>query len=284
MFPEKFIIRFDEPVNAGMDALVETYGDQFEAFSDFLIMCILQIDGVLRHSPWWGVVAGIGIIAYICSKKPALSLSLMAITTGVGILGLWDEGMQTLSLMIMSSICVTIIGIPAGIIMARYNWARKGALPILDGMQTLPTFVYLIPAIMLFGLGKVPALLATVIYAVPPLVRMTDLGIRMVDREVIEASHSFGANRKQLLWGVQIPLALPNIMAGINQSTMMALSMVVLASMIGARGLGEQVLLGIQRLNVGQGLQGGLAIVALAIVLDRLTQNMGGKVEQNIHS
>jgi glycine betaine/proline transport system permease protein len=139
----------------------------------------------------------------------------------------------------------------------------------------MPSFVYLIPVLMLFGLGKVPAIFATVIYAAPPLIRLTDLGIRQVDGEVMEAINAFGANRMQQLFGVQLPLALPSIMAGINQTTMMALSMVVIASMIGARGLGEDVLVGIQTLNVGRGLEAGLAIVILAVVIDRITQAYG---------
>ncbi|MBQ46848.1 MAG: ABC transporter permease [Zetaproteobacteria bacterium] len=283
MFPEQFVFDFAQQLNDWMDALILTYGDQFGAFSDHLTLGIVKVEALLRQSPWWLVVLVIGGISYLFSRKVMMSLSLMGVMISVGVLGLWDQGMQTLALMLMSAMCVVVLGIPVGIVMARNDWFRRIALPILDGMQTLPTFVYLIPAIMLFGLGKVPALLATVVYAVPPLIRMTDLGIRMVDREIIEASNSFGADSKQLLWGVQFPLAFPNIMAGVNQSTMMALSMVVLSSMIGARGLGEQVLLGIQRLNVGQGLQGGLAIVALAIVLDRLTQNLGRDHAKDSH-
>lgn len=283
MFPEQFVFDFAQQLNDWMDALILAYGDQFGAFSDHLTLGIVKVEALLRQSPWWLVVLVIGGISYLFSRKVMMSFSLMGVMISVGVLGLWDQGMQTLALMLMSAMCVVILGIPVGIVMARNDWFRRMALPILDGMQTLPTFVYLIPAIMLFGLGKVPALLATVVYAVPPLIRMTDLGIRMVDREIVEASNSFGADSKQLLWGVQFPLALPNIMAGVNQSTMMALSMVVLSSMIGARGLGEQVLLGIQRLNVGQGLQGGLAIVALAIVLDRLTQNLGRDHAKDSH-
>ncbi len=188
--------------------------------------------------------------------------------------------MQTLSLMIMAVVTSVIIGIPLGIIMARVNWLRSVMMPVLDVMQTMPSFVYLIPVVMLFGLGKIPAIIATVIYAVPPLIRLTDLGIRLVDQEVLEASRAFGANSRQQLFGVQLPLALPNIMAGINQTTMMALSMVVIASMIGARGLGYEVLLGINRLEVGRGLLAGLGIVVLAVLFDRITQSYGQRVRQ----
>ena len=173
-----------------------------------------------------------------------------------------------------------IIGIPVGTLLAKNKKVRNAILPVLDLMQTIPSFCYLIPGIMLFGLGAVPAIIATFIYAVPPLVRLTDLGIRLVDTEVIEAADAFGASKKQKLWGVQMPLALPNIMQGINQCTMMALAMVVIASMIGTRGLGDEVLLGLQQLNVGRAAEAGIAIVLLAIVLDRITQSYGETLQE----
>lgn len=211
-------------------------------------------------------------------SQPFLSLAMGALLCVIGVLGLWDAGMQTLALMIMAAGLSVVIGIPLGVLMARVDWLRAGMLPVLDVMQTMPSFVYLIPVVMLFGLGKIPAIIATVIYAVPPLIRLTDLGIRLVDREVLEAARAFGANPRQQLFGVQLPLALPNIMAGINQTTMMALSMVVIASMIGARGLGYEVLLGINRLEVGRGLLAGLGIVVLAVLFDRITQSYGQRV------
>jgi glycine betaine/proline transport system permease protein len=193
----------------------------------------------------------------------------------VGVLGLWDLTMQTLALMLMATIVSVVIGVPMGILVAKSRAVRNITLPVLDVMQTMPSFVYLIPALMLFGLGKVPAILATIIYAVPPLIRLTDLGIRQVDAEVVEAATAFGGSPRQILFGVELPLATPTIMAGLNQTIMMALSMVVVASMIGARGLGEQVLNGIQTLDVGKGLEAGIGIVILAIVLDRITQGFG---------
>jgi glycine betaine/proline transport system permease protein len=183
--------------------------------------------------------------------------------------------MQTLSLMLVAVSISVLLGIPIGIAMASFRGVRAVMLPILDVMQTMPSFVYLIPVVMLFNLGKLAALFATVIYAVPPVIRLTDLGIRLVDAEVLEASRAFGASRSRQLFGVQLPLALPNIMAGINQTTMMALAMVVIASMIGVRGLGYEVLQGINRLQVGRGLLAGLGIVILAIIFDRITQQFG---------
>jgi glycine betaine/proline transport system permease protein len=182
---------------------------------------------------------------------------------------------QTLSLMLISSVVSLLIGLPMGIWVAKAPTSRAIILPTLDVMQTMPSFVYLIPALMLFGLGKVPAIFATVIYALPPLIRLTALGINQVDGETTEAATAFGASPWQLLIGVELPLARPSIMAGVNQTIMMALSMVVVASMIGARGLGEQVLNGIQTLDVGKGLEAGIGIVLLAIVLDRITQSFG---------
>lgn len=208
-------------------------------------------------------------------RHPGLGTGLALITIGIGMLGLWDQAMQTLALMLVATVIAVILGIPTGITLSRSRRFRTLLLPVLDAMQTMPSFVYLIPALLLFGLGKVPAIFATVIYAVVPVVRLTDLGIRLVDREIVEASEAFGASSRQQLFGVYLPLALPTIMAGINQTTMMALSMVVIASMIGARGLGEEVLLGIQRLDVGRGMAAGLAIVFLAITLDRITQSYG---------
>ena len=190
--------------------------------------------------------------------------------------------MATISLMLMSTVLAILIGLPIGIAMSRSKTMQSITLPVLDIMQTLPIFVYLIPFVMLFGPGKIPALLATIVFAVPPVIRLTNLGIRQVDAETVEAVDSFGATPMQVLFSVQIPLALPTIMAGINQTTMMALSMVVIASMIGAGGLGYQVLQGIQRLEVSRGLLAGLGIVFLAIIFDRIMQSFGSRMQTSL--
>jgi ABC-type proline/glycine betaine transport system permease subunit len=197
----------------------------------------------------------------------------------MGVLGLWNLMTQTLTLMLIASCLAVLIGLPVGIAAAKSRLVKAISLPVLDVMQTLPAFVYLIPALMLFGLGKVPAILATVIYALPPMIRLTTLGIERIDAEAREAGISFGLTPWQLLWRIELPLARPTLMAGMNQTIMLALSMVVVASMIGARGLGEQVLNGIQTLDVGMGLEAGLGIVILAFVLDRITQGFGGQKE-----
>jgi glycine betaine/proline transport system permease protein len=281
MFPEQLNVPLGKWVNQFVDWLVINYGAAFEAFADSLLTVLVALEQVLRGAPWWVVLIAIAAITWHASKNWKLVVGLVVAMFAIGMLGLWDKAMQTLALMIVATSLSVLIGIPVGIAMAMSNRLRAIMLPILDTMQTMPSFVYLIPALMLFGLGKVPAILATVIYAAPPVMRLTDLGIRLVDQEVLEASRSFGASRKQILFGVQLPLALPNIMAGINQTTMMSISMVVIASMIGARGLGEQVLMGIQRLDVGAGMEAGIAIVLLAVVFDRIGQAYGKRSQRN---
>ncbi len=276
MFPEIISAReVRKSIDGFVDHLVTNYADALNAMSEPLLHLLVWLEKVLRGAPWWSVIIVAVLVAFAASRRPVFSLMMGVLLAMLGVLGLWDAGMQTLSLMIMATAISIIIGIPLGVITAKSNPVRSVMLPVLDVMQTLPSFVYLIPVVMLFGLGKIPAIIATVIYAVPPLIRLTDLGIRLVDREVLEASRAFGASSSQQLFGVQLPLALPNIMAGINQTTMMALSMVVIASMIGARGLGYEVLLGINRLEVGRGLLAGLGIVILAVLFDRITQSYG---------
>ncbi len=275
MFPDNLTFSIADWVNQGVDALVTRYGDLFRQVSDSLLWLIVRLESGLRLLPWWLLLLIVGGIALHATRRVFSALVIMGLLFLVGAVGLWDKLLQTLALMLVATLIAVLIGIPLGILAARSNRLRAVLMPLLDVMQTLPSFVYLIPVLMLFGLGKVPAIFATVIYAAPPLIRLTDLGIRQVDREVMEAVNAFGASRWQQLFGVQLPLALPSIMAGINQTTMMALSMVVIASMIGARGLGEDVLVGIQTLNIGLGLEAGLAIVILAVVIDRITQAYG---------
>jgi glycine betaine/proline transport system permease protein len=265
--------------NAFVESLIVNYGNVFEAVSNSLLTILVAIERVLRDSPPWLILLLIGLIAFAASRRVLLSAGLAFLTWLIGCLGLWEQAMQTIAIMLVSVGLSIVMGIPVGIVTARSNAARAAINPILDLMQTIPSFVYLIPAAMLFGLGKVPAILATVIYATPPLIRLTDLGIRHVDGEVVEAGRAFGASRWQILKGIQIPLALPAIMQGINQTTMMALAMVVIASMIGARGIGETVLLGLQRNDSGTGLLGGIAIVILAIVFDRTSQAFGDRLQ-----
>ncbi|WP_163833597.1 ABC transporter permease [Spartinivicinus ruber] len=285
MFPELIPARkLRKAIDNTVDNLVAEYGDILEQATQPFIDLLVWLEQGLRQSPWWLVLLVVAGLTWLGSRRWQLTLAMPALLGFIGAIGLWDQGMQTLALMIVATGLSILIGIPTGILMSRSVWLRKITLPILDIMQTMPSFVYLIPVVMLFGLGKIPAIIATVIYAVPPLIRLTDLGIRLVDKEILEASQAFGANTRQQLLGIQLPLALPNIMAGINQTTMMALAMVVIASMIGAKGLGQEVLMGINRLEVGRGLLAGLAIVALAILFDRITQSFGQRQRQQEQS
>ena len=272
-FPESWRIPLRGWTNDGVDWLVINYGDLFRAITDALLYILVRVENVLNWLPWWLVILLVGLLVWHAFGKRLLPAVVMAgLMLLVGTFGLWPQLMTTLALMTVATVVTIVVGIPIGILMARNDTVRAGIKPILDGMKTMPSFVYLVPVVMFFGLGNVAAIFATFIYAVPPVIRLTDLGIRLVDKEVIEASRSFGANPGQTLVEVQLPLALPNIMAGINQTIMMALAMVVIASMIGARGLGQEVLRGLQRGDVGLGLEAGLAIVILAIIMDRVTQ------------
>ena len=270
-------------INKGWKGFIADYGLIFDAIGYGLLRGYTELKGIIVQTPWPLVIIGVIAITYFTSgKKIGTTVFVGFCTFFIGFLNprFWDKAIETTTMVVIGIALCIVIGIPIGIAMARSEKVRNAILPILDTMQVIPAFCYLIPGIILFGLGAIPAIISIFIYACPPLIRLTDLGIRLVDEEVIEASRSFGASKKQMLLGVQLPLALPNIMQGINQCTMMALAMVVIASMIGTRGLGDEVLLGLQQLNVGAALEAGLAIVLLAIVLDRMTQAYGDKIQE----
>lgn len=280
MFPEHLTFQVAPFVNDAFSVFRNAVGPALEEAALVPLRILVGVEWLLREQlPWWSVLILAGLAAWALTRRIMLALATAAGLFLIGVVGLWDNAMQTLAIMTVAILACAVLGLPVGIAMSQSRRVRAVMLPILDVMQTLPVFVYLIPVIMLLGIGKVPAILATVIYAVVPLVRLTDLGIRLVDRETVEAAASFGASRGQTLLKVQIPLALPAILQGLNQTIMMALSMVVIASMIGARGLGEEVLLGIQRLDIGQGLIAGLAVVLLAILLDRVSQAGGARLK-----
>ncbi|WHQ43429.1 ABC transporter permease [Alcaligenes faecalis] len=280
MFPELIDPRaLRLPIDQFVGDLVANYSSTLRAMTQPLLDMLVFMESILRSSPWWAVVLVVIVLGWVASRRVLFSVAMGAMLFVIGLIGLWDAAMQTLALMIVAVFLSVLIGIPLGLLMASFNWLRRIMMPVLDVMQTMPSFVYLIPVVMLFNLGKIAALIATIIYAIAPVIRLTDLGIRLVDSEVLEASRSFGSNRWQQLYGVQLPLAMPNIMAGINQTTMMALAMVVIASMIGVRGLGYEVLQGINRLQVGRGLMAGLGIVLLAILFDRITQEFGRRFQ-----
>lgn len=276
-FPESIDIPLDRWVDHAMDWVLTTFGGFFDALGTVILYFMIYTEKFFLWIPWPVLVAGVGVLAWRVMGRWWSGLLIAAMLFFIGALGFWELGMMTLALVAASVIISLAIGIPLGIAMASSDRFESVLKPILDGMQTMPSFVYLIPALMLFGLGKVPALFATIIYAVPPVIRLTNVGIREVSPIVIEAAHAFGSTYWQILFKVQLPLARPTIMVGINQTTMMALAMVVIASMIGAKGLGLEVLLAINRIEVGRGFEAGLCIVFMAIIIDRITYGMASR-------
>ena len=248
-----------------------TFAPFLDAISDTVLRMLLVLEDFLLWLPWLTVVAAMGLLAWR-TVNGKIALFAMVSLVAMGLVGYWESAMETVALIIVAVILSIAIAIPIGILAARSNLVDGMIRPVLDLMQTMPAYVYLVPGIMLFGIGNVPAIFATVIYAVPPAIRLTNLGIRQVTPQVVEAAQSFGTTRRQLLLKVQLPMAIPTIMAGVNQTIMMALAMVVVASLVGAGGLGEDVLRALNRFKPGEALLGGLAIVALAIIVDRITQ------------
>lgn len=283
MFPELIDTKpLRRAIDDGLNWVVRHWGDEFEAAAYPLLMLLKAIEDLLVATPWWVIMAVLFGVAWLATRNWKLPVIVLLSLLFLGVMDLWKDAMTTMALMIAATITAILVSIPVGVWMSRSLNVRNVVTPVLDLMQTLPSFVYLIPTVMIFGPGKIPALIATIVYAAPPLVRLTDLGLRSVDPAVMEASRAFGTNPRQRLFGVQIPLALPTILAGVNQTTMMALAMVVIASMIGAGGLGYQVLQGIGRLEVSRGLFAGLGIVALAIIFDRVTQSFGKQLQGRI--
>mgnify|MGYP000229969009 CR=1 FL=1 len=276
-FPENVRIPLGDWVDSGMNWILQTFSEFFDTLGTVILQFMLHVEKFFLWLPWPVLIVGVGILAWRAMGRWWSGVMMAAMLFFMGTLGLWRLGMMTLSLVFSAVIISLAIGIPLGIAMATSNRFEAILKPLLDGMQTMPSFVYLIPALMLFGLGKVPALFATIIYAVPPVIRLTNVGIREVSADVVEAAHAFGSSYWQILFKVQLPLARPTIMVGINQTTMMALAMVVIASMIGARGLGLEVLLAINRIEIGRGFEAGLCIVFMAIIIDRITFAMASR-------
>jgi len=272
MFPPNLQYHVAPHIQSFIKWLVVAWGPFFDALSSLVLNVLLNIEDLLKWFPWWAWLILVMVISWQLTHSLFKSILPALLITSIGMFGLWDVAMETLGIVIVAVLISLLAGIPTGIGMAVSDRFNAIIMPLLDAMQTMPSLVYLIPALMLFGLGKVPGVIATVIYSVPPVVRLTNLGIRQVSRDVQEAALVFGASRWQLMKEVRFPLAMPTIMAGINQTTMMALSMVVIASMIGAGGLGEEVLKATNRIDVGKGFEAGWAIVVLAIVIDRISQ------------
>jgi glycine betaine/proline transport system permease protein len=267
-------IPLDRWVDVGLDWLVDHFRPLFQAVRWPIDATLSAVESSLLATPALVMIVLVALVAWQVSGR-RLALGAMVSLVVVGAIGAWPEAMITLSLVLTSVLFCVLIGLPTGIWLARSDRVEQAMRPLLDAMQTTPAFVYLVPIVMLFGIGNVPGVVVTIIFALPPLIRLTNLGIRQVPGDLVEAARSFGASPRQLLLKVQLPLALPTIMAGINQTLMLALSMVVIASMIAVGGLGQMVLRGIGRLDMGLATVGGVGIVLLAIILDRITQALG---------
>ena len=270
---------FKKSIDSAFKSFSREYGESIEAFFDPLYFFLVWLEKLLIAAPWPLILLVVAGLSYLGSRSWKLSLGSVLSFIIIGYFGMWKDMMATISLISVSTIICIAIGIPIGILMSRYDRVQSAITPILDLMQTIPIFVYLLPVVMLLGIGRVPGLIAVCVYALPPIIRLTNLGIRLVDKEILEAADAFGSSYRQKLFDVQIPLALPNIFAGVNQTIMMALAMVVIASMIGVKGLGMPVLQAIQNQYLTLGLMNGLAIVALAIIFDRVSQRFGKRLQ-----
>ena len=253
---------------------MSVFGPYLDAFSDKVDFFIDKIHEYMEFLPWW-VIIGIFVILALRASGWKLALGTALGLYFIYNLELWPAFLETVVLVLISALVSIVIGIPLGILGGRSDTFHKVITPILDFMQTMPSFVYLIPALMFFGLGRFAAVFATVIFAAPPVIRLTDLGIRQVPVDLVEVGEAFGSTPSQMLWKIQLPVAMPTIMAGLNQTMMLSLSMVVITAMIGSGGLGEGVLYAIGQIEIGMGFENGVAVVILAIILDRLTQAVG---------
>ena len=275
------LMEFRKSVDFAFRDFSRAYGDGIEAFFDPLLYFLVWLEKLLINSPWVVIIGIICGLTWLASKNWKLVVGTAIAFFLIGYFGMWKDTMATVAIITVCVIICMLVGIPVGVLMARSDRTERAILPVLDMMQTIPSFVYLIPILMLLGIGKVPGLIAICIYAVPPIIRLTNLGIREVDKETIEASEAFGATKFQKLKTVQIPLALPTVFAGVNQTIMMALAMVVIASMIGVKGLGVPILRAVLNQYLALGLFNGLAIVALAIIFDRAAQEYGRRIQKH---
>ncbi|MBO9112691.1 MULTISPECIES: proline/glycine betaine ABC transporter permease [Rhizobium/Agrobacterium group] len=266
-------------IDENFRAFTRLYGEGIESLFKPLQTFLIAAERFMTQTPWPIIIALILIIAWYASKSIKIVLGCLVTLILIGYFDMWQDTMRTISMIFVCTVLSIAIGLPIGILMSRSDRLQRIVSPMLDVMQTMPSFVYLIPVVMLLGIGRVPGLIAVVIYAVPPMIRLTDLGIRLVDKDVLEAADAFGTSARQKLFKVQLPLALPTIMAGINQTIMMALAMVVIASMIGVQGLGQPVLQAIANQYFTLGIFNGLAIVGIAIMFDRVSQAYGKRLQ-----
>lgn len=271
-----------QTIDEAFRTFTRAHGEGIEGLFAPLQKFLLVSERFMTQTPWPIIVLIVLAIAWAASRSVKVVIGALVALMAIGYFGMWDDSMRTVSMIFVCTVMSIAIGLPIGICMARSERLQRVVNPVLDVMQTMPSFVYLIPVVMLLGIGRVPGLIAVVIYAIPPMIRMTNLGIRLVDKDVLEAADAFGSSAWQKLRNVQLPLALPTIMAGINQTIMMALAMVVIASMIGVQGLGQPVLKAIANQYFTLGIFNGLAIVAIAIVFDRVSQAYGKRLQKHL--
>ncbi|NGM45956.1 proline/glycine betaine ABC transporter permease [Rhodobacter sp. SGA-6-6] len=269
-------------IDDGFREFTRAWGGTFETMFEPLRQFLIQSERLMLATPWPVMLAVVGAIAWFASRSWKIVIGSILTLLIIGYFDMWEDTMRTVSMIFVCTVVAIALGIPIGILMARSNRMQSVMNPILDVMQTMPSFVYLIPVVMLLGIGRVPGVIAVVIYAIPPMIRLTNLGIRLVDKDVLEAADAFGSSSWQKLKNVQMPLALPTIMAGINQTIMMALAMVVIASMIGVQGLGQPVLRAINNQYFTMGMFNGLAIVGIAIIFDRVSQAYGRRLQKHL--
>ena len=268
------ITSFKKSIDSGFREFASNWGEWFTELLSPILWLLIHFEELLIATPWYIFLSIISLLLWKATQNWKLILGFLISFILIGLVGMWEDTMQTLAIVLVSTLVCIVIGIPVGILMAKNNLAHKILLPILDLMQTIPQFVYLIPVVMLFGVGLTPGVVATIVFALPPIVRLTNLGIRQVGKGFKEAGASLGLSRFLILTKIEIPLAMKTIMAGVNQTLMLALSMVVIAALIGAGGLGLTVYVALGRLDIGGAVVGGTGIVILAIILDRITQKI----------
>lgn len=274
------ITSFKKSIDATFREFAANWGEWFTDLLSPLQWLLIHFEKLLLATPWWVFLIIVSLLIWKATANWKLIIGFLLSFVAIGLVGMWDDTMQTLAIVIVSTLVCITIGIPTGILMAKNKIAQRVIMPILDLMQTIPSFVYLIPVVMLFGLGKVPGLIAIVVFAIPPVIRFTNLGLQQVDKDLVETAHALGLKPKHVLALIELPLARNVILGGVNQTVMMALAMVVIASMIGVRGLGSQVMNSIGNGYLGLGVISGLSIVALAIIIDRVIQSHNKKYDK----
>ena len=268
-------------IDAGFKGFTREYGETIEMIFEPVKQFMILAEDFMLDTPWPIIMVLIAGLVWLGSRSWKIVIGTIITLLLIGFFDMWEDTMKTVSMTFVATMLAIVVGIPIGILMSRSQLVQRIVTPVLDVMQTMPAFVYLIPVVMLLGIGKVPGLISVIIYAIPPIIRLTNLGIRLVDKDILEAGDAFGASSWQRLMKIQMPLALPTIMAGINQTIMMALSMVVVASMIGVQGLGQPVLKAIANQYFTLGIFNGLAIAGISIIFDRASQAYGKRLQKH---